>query len=46
MLDSPAYPCQLVLVTKLTAVSNAESGVRFANACGFSGRYCCSLWQA
>ena len=28
MVVSPAYPCQLVLVAKLTAVLNEESGVR------------------
>src|SRR5712671_5793298 len=37
VVDSPAYPCQAVLVAKLTAVSNAESVVTFAMLWGFQG---------
>ena len=32
---SPPYPCQLVLVAKLAAVLNEESGVTAPNSCGF-----------
>ena len=37
MVDSPPYACQFVLVTKLTAVLKAMSGVTPGKPCGFSG---------
>ena len=38
MVDSPPYPCQLVLVAKLTAVLNEESGDTAPKPAGFRGR--------
>ncbi len=42
MVDSPEYPCQLVFVTKLTAVLNEESGETFANCWGLNGSHNCT----
>jgi hypothetical protein len=37
MVVSPPYPCQFVLVAKLTAELNAESAETAPNPCGFTG---------
>ncbi len=46
MVDSPEYPCQLVLVMKLSAVLKEESGETLAKPCGFSGSHSCSRCRA
>ena len=46
MVDSPEYPCQLVLVMKLTAVLKAESGETLAKCCGFNGSHSCRRCSA
>ena len=38
MVDSPAYDCQFVLVTKLAAVFRAIPDGTASKPCGFSGR--------
>jgi hypothetical protein len=42
MVDSPAYDCQFVLVTKLTAVFHAVAAPTALWSSGFSGRRPCS----
>src|ERR1700719_231627 len=46
MVDSPAYPCQFVLVAKLTAVLKDESDETLAKACGFNGSQNCRRCSA
>ncbi len=46
MVLSPAYPCQLVLATKLIAVLSAESGATGPRPAGFSGRAPCARCKA
>ena len=45
MVDSPAYPCQFVLVVKLTAVLNDECVDTAARCCGLNGRRCWRRWK-
>ena len=45
MVDSPPYPCQFVLLAKLTAVLNEESGDTAPKPCGFSGSTPCTRWK-
>jgi hypothetical protein len=42
MVLSPPYDCQLVLVTKLTAVFHASAGGTAGSCAGLSGRTPCS----
>ena len=45
-VDSPEYACQLVLVTKLTAVFHASDGVILvAGSCRCRGNLSCSSWK-
>ena len=46
MVDSPPYPCQFVLVAKLDAVLNDESGETPAMPAGVRGNMPWNRWMA
>ena len=46
MVVSPPYPCQFVLVTKLTAVLKEESGLTAPRPAGLRGKEDWNRWRA